>query len=38
MGLYPENGATLLVENKNKLVKLKALVDTTGVESAELKE
>ena len=38
MGLYAENGATLLVENKNKLVKWKALVDTTGVERAELKE
>ena len=33
MGLYAENGATLWVENKNKLVEWKALVDTTGVES-----
>ena len=38
MGLHAENGATLLVLNKNKLVERKALVDTAGVESAELKE
>ena len=41
LGLYAENGATLLVEiwrqeNKNKLVERKALVDTVGIKSAEL--
>ena len=38
MSLHAESGATLLVLNKNKLVERKALVDTAGVESAELKE
>ena len=41
--LYAENGATLLVgiwqlENKNKLDKWKAPVDTTGIKKANLKE
>ena len=43
MGLYADNGATLLVEmwwreNKNKLVEWKALVDTVGIKSADLEE
>ena len=38
MGLHAENGATLLVLIKNKVAERKALVDTAGVESAELKE
>ena len=41
--LYAESGATLLVgvlwwENKNKLVEWKALVDTVGIESADLED
>ena len=43
MSLYAENGPTLLVgiwsrENKNKFVEWKALVDTVGVKSADLKD
>ena len=41
--LYAESGATLLEgvwwrENKNKLVEWKALVDTVGIKSADLKD
>ena len=43
VGLYAENGATLLVgtwwrENKNKLVEWKALVDTVGIKNADLED
>ena len=44
VGLYAENGATLLVgiwwrENKNKLVEWKELfADTVGIKSADLKD
>ena len=43
MGLYAENGATLLVgiwwqENKNKLVEWTAHVDTVGIKSADLED
>ena len=43
VGLYVDNGATLLVEmwwreNKNKLVESKALVDTVGIKSADLED
>ena len=43
VGLYAENGATLLVgiwwrENKNRLVEWKALVDTVGIKSADLED
>ena len=43
VGLYAENGATLLVgiwwqENKNKLVEWTAHVDTVGIKSADLED
>ena len=43
VGLYAENGATLLVgiwwrENKNRLVEWKAFVDTVEIKSADLED
>ena len=43
VGLYAENGATLLVgiwwqENKNKLVEWKVLVNTVVIKSADLED
>ena len=43
MGLYAENGATLLKgiwwrENKNKFGEWKALVDTVRIKSADLED
>ena len=43
VGLYAENGATLLVgiwwrENKNKLVEWKTVADNVGIKSADLED
>ena len=42
IGLYAENGATLLVgiwwQKKIKLVKWKVLIDTMGIKSANMKD